>query len=129
MSLLGFKRSASRSSAISPSQSPFSPSAAPRLTCAYIIIRDSSAAPHGRLRSVSTTSLHTQNISQAHVKVGVLRIKQQGHAIFLLGLSILAASDEFRSPRHVLPHLGLPRLRRRINRRGFRHLGALERAN
>ena len=38
LSLFGFKRSASRYSAISPSRSPLLPSAMPRLMCAVLII-------------------------------------------------------------------------------------------
>jgi len=68
--------------------------------------------------------LPNQDIGKVRIKVGILWVEAQSRAIFLLGLRILPFLLEFRPPRHVLANFILPRLRRRMNGRALRPLGA-----
>jgi len=58
-------------------------------------------------RGIVPSLLLNKDMGKAHIEVVVLRVKQQGHAVFLLGQCVQALFFEVRPARHVFLHFGL----------------------
>jgi hypothetical protein len=61
----------------------------------------------GGRRGIVPLLLLNKDMGKARIEVGVLSVKQQGHAVFLLGQGVLALFFEFCPARHVFLHFGL----------------------